>query len=67
MINFSLKVKILQVVMELSFSSYLLVVIFLKCVIDLTLGSLYDFIYISDMMADFLSAFSSNLEKKFLV
>ena len=40
--------------------------IFFKCVIDLTLGSLYD-IYISDMMADFLSAFSSNLEKKFLV
>ena len=41
--------------------------IFLKCVIDLTLGSLYDVIYISDMMADFLSAFSSKLEKKFLV
>ena len=61
MINFSLKIKIpvLQVVMETS--------IFLKCVIDLTLGSLYDVIYISDMMADFLSAFSSNLEKKFLV
>ena len=37
--------------------------IFLKCVIDLTLGSLYD---VSDMMADFLSAFSSNLEKKSL-
>ena len=59
MINFSLKIKILQVVMETS--------IFLKCVIDLTLGSLYDVIYISDMMADFLSVFLSNLEKKFLV
>ena len=59
MINFSLKIKILQVVMETS--------IFLKCVIDLTLGSLYDVIYISDMMADFLGAFSNNLEKKFLV
>ena len=35
--------------------------IFLKCVIDLTLGFLYDVIYISDMMTDFLSAFSSNL------
>ena len=58
MINFSLKIKILQVVMETS--------IFLKCVIDLPLGSLYDVIYISDMMADFLSAFSSNLEKKSL-
>ena len=57
MINLSLKIKILQVVMETS--------IFLKCVIDLTLGSLYD-IYISDMMADFLSAFSSNLEKNSL-
>ena len=56
MINFSLKIKILQVVMETS--------IFLKCVIDLTLGSLYDVIYISDMMADFLGAFSNNLEKK---
>ena len=40
--------------------------IFLKCVIDLTLGSMYD-IYIRDMMADFLSAFSSSLEKKILV
>ena len=59
MINFFLKIKILQVVMETS--------IFLKCVIDLTLGSLYDVIYISDMMADFLGAFSSNLEKKILV
>ena len=59
MINFSLKIKILQVVMETS--------IFLKCVIDLTYGSLYDVIYISDMMANFLSGFSSNLEKKFLV
>ena len=59
MINFSLEIKILQVVMETSIS--------LNCVIDLTLGSLYDVIYISNMMADFLSAFSSNLEKKFLV
>ena len=59
MINFSLKIKILQVVMETS--------IFLKCVIDLTLGSPYDVIYISDMMTDFLSVFSSNSEKKFLV
>ena len=40
--------------------------IFLKCVIDLTLGSLYDVIYINDMMTDFLSAFSSNLEKNSL-
>ena len=41
--------------------------IFLKCVIDLTLGSLFDVIYISNMIADFLSAFSSSLEKKFRV
>ena len=32
-------------------------------VIVVTLGFLYDVIYISDMMAEFLSTFESNLEK----